>query len=627
MRRLADAAERLIPPAWRARAAIVLVVILSLSVVVLADRLLGTRRIDATEGGLYTLSAATRSYLETVTEPITLRLFYSPALADADPRIGPYARRVDDVLRRFVALSRGAIRVERFDPEPFSPEEDRALGYGLTGVPLDAAGTRGYFGLAGVNGTDERAVVPLFEPQREPFLEYELMRVVTELAQPDKPVLGLLTGLPLPGDPRLGGDAWMIYRELSRLFDVRLVDPTVGTLDPDIEILMVVQPGPVSARLAYAIDQYVVAGRPLLALLDPYAESDLPSAAQRPGDGMPIEHGLDALLDGWGVTMTEGAVVGDRRLAQEVTVRRDGRPMRTSYLPWLALTGRTLARDQAVTGLLSRVAVASAGALGVTDAAAQAGLALVPLMTTTADSTLIPVDDLRPTPDPVGLLQTFRAEGGPFVLAARLEGPVASGFPEGPPPGVEALQGGHRARSDGPVNVFLVADSDVLLDELWLDTDALMRTGTAVPTANNADFLVNLLDALAGGHVLVGLGGRPVGQHPFVEIERRRRDAELEFRAAERRLTETLKQLEARLAAPDKGALPTPERQEETADARRRLLETRAELREVQLGLNRGIDSLEARIRGLAIWSMPAALLVVMAALGGWRRWRRRRRE
>lgn len=613
------------PPARRIPAAIVLILVLFLAVVVLADQLLGTRRIDTTEGGLYTLSEATRSYLSGITEPITLRLFYSPALGEADPRIGPYARRVGDVLDRFAALADGAIRVERLEPEPFSPEEDRALGYGLTGVPLDAAGTRGYFGLAGVNGTDERAVVPLFEPQREPFLEYELMRTVTELAQPDKPVLGLLTGLPLPGDPRLGGDAWMIHRELTRLFDVRLVDPTVGTLDPAIEVLMVVQPGPVSARLAYAIDQFVLAGGPLLALLDPYAESDLPSAARREGDGMPIEHGLDALLDAWGVRLTEGAVIGDRRLAQEVTVQRDGRAMRTTYLPWLALTDRTLARDQAVTGLLSRVAVASAGALGTTEAAAEAGLHLVPLMASTADSTLIPIDDLRPTPDPVALLQEFRAEGGPFTLAARLEGVVGSTFPDGPPAGVEAPEGEHRARADGPVNVFLVADSDVLLDELWLDTDVLMRTGTASPTANNADLVVNMLDALAGGRVLVGLGGRPVSRRPFDEIERRRRDAELEFRSAERRLTETLRQLEERLATPRDAALPSPERQEETAEVRRRLLETRAELREVQLGLNRGIEALQARIRALAIWSMPACLLLLMAVIGGWRHWRRRR--
>ena len=53
----------------------------------------------------------------------------------------------------------GKIRLEVYDPQPFSDDEDRAVAFGLQGVPLDAQGEQVYFGLAGTNSTDDQQVI------------------------------------------------------------------------------------------------------------------------------------------------------------------------------------------------------------------------------------------------------------------------------------------------------------------------------------------------------------------------------------------------------------------------------------------------------------------------------------
>ena len=61
------------------------------------------------------------------------------------------------------SISDGKVKLEFFDPEPFSDTEDRAMAYGLQGVPVDQAGTQVYFGLAGTNLEDDERTIPFFQ--------------------------------------------------------------------------------------------------------------------------------------------------------------------------------------------------------------------------------------------------------------------------------------------------------------------------------------------------------------------------------------------------------------------------------------------------------------------------------
>ena len=105
---------------------------------------------------------------------------------------GNYAKRVQEFLEQLELISNGKIQLKKIHPAPLSVEEDEAVKMGIQGVPLDQSAEMGYFGLAANNSTDDRKSIPFFNPQREQFLEYDLTRIVFELASPKKKKIGLI---------------------------------------------------------------------------------------------------------------------------------------------------------------------------------------------------------------------------------------------------------------------------------------------------------------------------------------------------------------------------------------------------------------------------------------------------
>src|SRR5210317_67194 len=152
---------------------------------------LRSARFDLTDHKLYTLSEGTNNVLSNLAEPITLRFYLSQKLATGLPGIKGYATRVQEMLEEYSQVAGNQIVLQVMDPEPFSEEEDRAVAYGLQGIPLDNGSTQFYFGLAGTSSTDELEVIPFFQPEREEFLEYDLTKMIHTLANPKKKVLGL----------------------------------------------------------------------------------------------------------------------------------------------------------------------------------------------------------------------------------------------------------------------------------------------------------------------------------------------------------------------------------------------------------------------------------------------------
>src|SRR5262252_2085253 len=181
---------------------IVLAIVCFFSVNLFAALQLGSDRLDLTENHLYTLSNGTKSVLSGMKEPVVLRFYVSKALTDAEPGIKPYAVRVREMLDTYAKLAQGKIKVELINPEPFSPEEDRAAGFGLRGVPYDSQGSRGYFGIVGTNTTDDTDSIAFLAPNREAFLEYDLTRLINNLAHPEKPVVALIDGIGMTGGPQ-----------------------------------------------------------------------------------------------------------------------------------------------------------------------------------------------------------------------------------------------------------------------------------------------------------------------------------------------------------------------------------------------------------------------------------------
>ena len=318
---------------WSSALGLVAAAALAIGVNMLVDRLAPRARVDLTQQQLYTLSGGTVSVLRGLQEPVTLRLFYSRRLGAAVPAYGSYAERVRAMLEEYVAVSGGKVRLEVFDPEPFSETEDRALALGMQGVPVDQSGEQIYFGLAGSNLLDDERSIPFFQPERERFLEFDLTRLVYELSSPRRPVVGVMSTLPMNGDPRMmmmarGGPApqpFAVMQTLRQFYTVQDVPLDAQRIADDIQVLMVVHPQGLSEATQYAIDQFVMRGGKLIVFVDPHSEGQ----AGRPGPGgrppANTASELNRLLNAWGIDAPNEAVVLDLRGAWRVRANPNDR--------------------------------------------------------------------------------------------------------------------------------------------------------------------------------------------------------------------------------------------------------------------------------------------------------------
>jgi ABC-type uncharacterized transport system involved in gliding motility auxiliary subunit len=610
--------------------------VLAVSANVLAESMLPNARLDLTEQRLYTLSDGTKQVLAGLKDPVTLRLFYTRSLGSQVPVYGAYADRVRELLEEYAALSSGKVRLEYLDPEPFSETEDRALAYGMQGVPLDQSGEQVYFGLAGTNLLDDERVLPFLQPDRERFLEYDLTRLVYDLSGPKRPVMGMLSALPLNGDPRAmmmrmpgGGQPYAVANQLRQFFNVKDVPGNAQVIDPDIQVLLVAQPQGLPDATLYAIDQFVMRGGKLFVLTDPHSEGQ----GSRPGPtGQPpveTSSNLDRLLNAWGIETPTNKVVLDLRGAWRVRAAPTDRVQAVDYLAWFNVTGDSLSHSDVATADLQQVTFASAGEVLKKQGA---GIEMTPLLTSSPDSMLIDATAVKQNPNPSQILAGFKADGQRHVLMARARGILASAFPDGPPAPPEGAERpadfpAHRARSDGPANLIVANDSDLLEDRFWVRTQDFFGQQVATPFSDNGTLVSNLADTLAGGDALIGLRSRGESLRPFGVVDNIRRNAEARYRQTEQTLTQRLEATERRLrelrqGTPGTGernqaqnAVITPEQRAEIDRARAEIVATRGQLRSVQLELRRDIERLESTLRVLNIALVPALLTLFAIAL------------
>ncbi len=620
---------------------ILLAAVLFVAVNVLSGSLFQGMRLDLTSDRLFTLSQGTRAILAKIDEPIVLRFYYSERLGREIPSYGVYAQRVREMLEEYRDAARGKLRLDVIDPPAFSDEEDRAVGFGLQAVPLNQQGENVYFGLAGSNGADREEVIPFFQPERERFLEYDLTKAVYNLSVTRKPQVGVLSTLPMEGEFRGRGQPsppWAVYTQLGQFFDLRPVARDATEIPAEIGVLMVVHPKNLPDTTLYAIDQFVLRGGRALVFVDPHAESELARGGQA-AMGMPTNSNLTKLFDAWGLTMADDTLAGDRLSARRVNAGGQGRVQAIDYVLWLSLRDTNFDRSDVLLTEASVIQMASAGILKPKDGATTK---FSPLIRTSAQSQAIAADEVRLQPDPAKLLADFKPSGEPLTLAARISGPVKSAFDkapepekpaEGQPAPPPASTAPYRAQSEGPVNVIVVADTDMLEDRFWVTVQEFFGQRVATPGAYNGDFVVNAVDNLLGSSDLIGLRGRGLSQRPFTLLADIQREAELRFRAKERELTEKLKDTEKRLAdlqgrgtgAADAGrTILSAEQQGEIDRFRAEMLVVRRELRDVQQDLRRDIEGVQTAAKIANIGAIPA-LVAIVAVVLGWLRIRRRR--
>ncbi|MGB0909035.1 MAG: Gldg family protein [Nitrospirales bacterium] len=607
----------------------------------ISNAALSSARFDLTEHKLYTLSEGTKNIMRGIEEPITLRLYLSKKLATGLPGIKSYANRVEEMLEEFEQVSGGGVALQVIDPEPFSEEEDRAVAHGLQGIPLEGGTKQFYFGMVGTSSTDEQEVVPFFQPEREEFLEYDLAKLVHSLANPTKQVVGLMSGLPMEGAPPNpmmpqpgAGAPWLILDHIRQLVEVKTIEKNASDIPDDVNVLMVVHPKNLSEKTLYAIDQFVLSGGRALVFVDPHSEADRGVATpNNPFGGTgPKNSDLGKLFDAWGLELVKGKVVGDLPLAKKVQIQQQARLRVVDYPVWIGLEQAHMSEDDIVTAQIPNLNLASAGILKKKDGS---DTELIPLLHSDEAAMEIDASRLAMMPDVAGLLNSYKPGGEKLTLAARVRGTVKTAFPDGKPQAKsddsasenaektsEASPKEHLTESKEPINVIVIADTDLLQDRFWVQVQNFFGQRVGIPNAGNGSFVTNAIDNLGGSNDLISVRSRSGFSRPFTLVKAIQQEAEQQFRQKEQALQNRMKATEQKIqnmqSQKQEGntLILSPEQQKEISMFRQELVQVRKELRGVQHELVKNIDGLEGWVKFLNIGLVPLLIGVAGVWIG-----------
>ena len=623
-------------------------------------------RIDLTEDGLYSLSDGTRNIVANLERPVELMFFYSDGATEDIPQIRSFATRVQELLREIEIASSGNLRLSMIDPEPFSEDEDVATQFGIQSVPVSQGGEEIYFGLVVTHDSGEDVpfgmqvseTMPLIRPDQEEFLEYEVIKMITKVNNPDLPVVGLLTQLDIDGgfDPVRGQATapWIVMEYIRQLYEVRRIDIDGNHIDEEIDILMVVHPQDLPEQMLYAIDQHIMRSGALMLFLDPSVDSMITQSPQGTLIPAGMSSELPKLLDAWGITFENDKVLTDNELALRVVMGQAQRP--SPHLGMLGVQRNYLAQDNIITNRLEAINFSSAGAVSQVEGAITS---FEPLIESSTDAMLMDASLLENVADPSVLFDEFVSSEQSYVLAARVSGDLGSAFPDGRPVVQEEGEDGtidttnnavsensalaqeiidseengdgiveadaeeeelpeHITATTGAANIVVFADTDFLSDRMWVQVAQFLGRRIPQPFANNADLIINALDNLSGSADLVSIRSRGRYSRPFTRVLNLQREADDRLRTEEGELLSRLAETESSLAElnqAEDGELVgqiTPEIQSEIDRFNVELLETRRRLRDVQYQLTEDIERLGANLKAIDTALVPILLTFVL---------------
>lgn len=603
--------------------------IIALIVVLIAGNfLVGTLnlRADLTEGNVYTLSEGTRSVLSKLEAPVKLRLYYSQGSEAVPVGLKTFAKRVEDLLREYESAARGKVVIEKFNPEPDSDAEESAQLDGIEGQ-LTNTGERFYLGLS-IAFLDQKAAIPVLTPDRERLLEYDITRGIAQVGEAKKPVVGVMSALPVMGrslDPvkkQQPTEAWVLIQELKKIFDVREVRTDAQRIDDEIKVLMVIHPRNVPEETEYAIDQFVMRGGKLIAFVDPYAYFDQQPDLQNPfGGNQAGQSTLYNLFKAWGVDIDMGKVVADMTYASGEGPR---------LLPTLlSLNPQALNPDDVVTSQVGTLLIPFGGSFKNKLAE---GLTQTVLAHTSKNAQ--PVDLIIATLSGEPSTRGFQPTGEEMPLAIRLTGKFYSAFPEGKPrpfaPRADKKKGDdgkkaeakpepHLKQSAQENSVVLVADVDFLSDGAAVEIQEVFGQRVAVPRNGNLAFALGMIEHFSGDSALIGLRSRAAFTKPLTVIREMEARAQQQYLGKIKELEDSLNQTQEKLKEIQKAkggvtsSILTAEQQTELDNFRKTAVETRRVLKELRKNLRVETDRLEFWTKVINIGLVP--LLVAIAGL------------
>jgi len=572
-------------------------------------------RWDATEDGIYSLSEGTKNILSDLTQPVTIKFFYSRSNRNLPANFKLYAKRVREFLSEFEHASQGRVRVEVYDPKVDSDEEEWAQKYRMQAMQI-STGDRIYFGLVFL-AADQEESIELLDQSREELLEYDITRIIHSLQTSKKKVVGILSTLPVLGMPRNrarpgqvpGGKPWFFVTELKKAYQVRQIDISGDQIDPSIDLLMVIHPKNMEPKAQYAIDQYVLSGGNAILFVDPSCVSDMSQGQQRfmPPSGSSLEK----LFTAWGISMASGKAVAD--LHQPTRLRTGNNRVEDNPV-WISAGAEFFSASDVVTSRLEGMLFPMAGAIEKTE---ESAYEFEPMIQSSENAAL--VDALKASfGGAAEIRKAFVPAKERFNIVVRVRGKFKTAFPAGPPK-EEKPERAHLEAGGKKTTLMIVADADMLADRFYVQRSNFLGFGISKMFNDNLNFLLNATEILTGSDDLVGLRSRGKFERPFTAVQELERRAQERWLSKEKELAKeaevTNRKLQELQQKKDTSQelIISPEQEAEIAKFREEKRRINRELKQVRKNLRADIEALGTTLKGINIFLMP--ILVSMAGI------------
>lgn len=604
--------------------AILLVIIIAFNALTATVR----QRVDFTKEKAYTLSDGTRAILKKLDTPVKIRFYYSQGENGTPSTVflKTYAQEVQDLLAEYKQAGRGKVILEQYDPKPDSDAEDSARLDGVDGQMLPS-GEKFYLGLS-VSMVDSKEAIPFLDPNKERLLEYDISRAISRVTTPEKPVVGVMSPLPVfgsPANPMLarmgqqgqGQDPWVFVNELKSDFTVKKVEMTADKIDDDIKVLVVIHPKEITDKAQYAIDQFIMRGGKLLAYLDASSLVDSHNQSgfgQMPGGGS----SLDKLLKAWGVQFDTGKVVADMNYKMRL-MGQNNQP--TEAPAFLALSPDAINKDDIATSQIDSIWVPFGGVFTGTPVQ---GLKETVLLKTTKDSQL--VDGMMASLSGENIVKEFKPSGTEYALAIRLTGKFKTAFPDGKPEDKKddsaapadkkpEAAGNTLKETKGDNAVVLFGDADMLYDQFTLRQVQSPFGVITTPMNGNLNLAQNIVEHLTGDNDLISLRSRTTMSRPFTRIRQMQAKAEENYQSKIKQLEDSLQDTRQKLNDLQKTKeqnlqrfILSPEQQAEVEKFRKQEASVNVQLKQEKKKLTHDINSLENTLKWSNIIVMPSVV-------------------
>ena len=585
-------------------------------------------KVDLTDGKLFTLSAGSKALVQKLEEPIVLDYYFTRDVEGLPIRFKNYATRVEEMLRQFAGASSGMIKLNIINPKPDTEEEEAANSAGVSGNPMQNGQTL-YFGLS-LTQADNQEGIPVFDPSKEEFLEYDVAKALYTVQQWDKPVIGLISGLPVVGTPQFfpgqqpQNPDWVFVEQLRQTFEISQID-NASDWPSLIDILLVIHPVDLEEALLYEIDQYLLQGRPAIIAVDPASGFQKDQQRQAMMMGQPAQNvssTLRRLFAAYGIDFDDSQLVVD--MANAASVQTQTGPIKMPT--WLHVNQYALNADEFILSGLDSLHIIEAGSFAASE---ESDLELTPLIQTSPQAGAF-FAMMADRIGPMQMASQITPAGEPLTMTGFLRGPLKTAFPEGKP--VEETSEDEEepssaatpqepedflSNSTNPCNILLFADTDWLQDRYSVRRLNFLGMDAIQPLNDNLNLLGNAVEFMSGSRDLISIRGKGNSLRPFLVVDRIERQAQIEYQQKYDEINAEVQEFEARIRElqsqqrESNTLILTPELRKEIQELNENAAEKRRERREVRKKLREKVENLGFT---LAVSNLTVIPLLVFAA-------------